>query len=201
MPTPKAPIALNDDGRDPWDRQTGESPKKWSQFTVYRDLGRTRTLKRAAERLNISHRSAQQYASVYRWVIRAEAFDRHMDEQWIAAIQERQRRMVQDHMKLAGEFHSRAMEAVTSLVGQNLSAADAVRVAETYSKLVRFALGEPDQNVALSGRAGQPPMRFSHVPSDEAALRRELEGAVTELARKHATTGDVDPYDVLDLPE
>lgn len=200
MPTPKTPLILAEDGRDPWDRQPGESAKRWSQFTIYRDLGRIRTLKRAAERLEITHRSAQQYAYAFRWVARAEAFDRHMDEQWIAAIRERQRRMVQDHMKLATEFHTRAMEAVTSLVGQQLSPADAVRVAETYSKLIRFALGEPDQSVTLTGRAGGP-VQFSHVPADEAALHKELETAITELARKHAATGSVDPYDVLDLPE
>lgn len=201
MPTPREPIVLAEDGRDLWDRQPGESVKRWNQFTVFRDLGRTRTLKRVAERLNITHRTAQQYSHTFRWATRCEAFDRHMDEQWVAAIQERQRRMVQDHLKLAASFHEKATEAITSLIGQNLNATEAVRVADAYSKLVRFALGEPDQNVAITGRAGQPPVRFSHVPADDNALRQELEEAITQLARKHAATGGVDPYDVLDLPE
>lgn len=201
MPTPREPIVLADDGRDPWDRQPGESVKRWGQYAVYRDLGRTRTLKRVAERLNITHRTAQQYASTFRWNVRCEAFDRHMDEQWVAAIQERQRRMVQDHLKLAATFHEKATDAITSLVGQQLTATETVRVAEAYSKLIRFALGEPDQNVAITGRTGQPPVRFAHVPSDDNALRAELEEAITQLARKHAVNGSVDPYDVLDLPE
>ncbi|MEV6401162.1 hypothetical protein AB0M39_41385 [Streptomyces sp. NPDC051907] len=201
MPTPREPIVLAEDGRDLWDRQPGESAKRWGQFCVFRDLGRTRTLKRVAERLNITHRTAQQYSHTFRWGVRAEAFDRHMDEQWVAAIQERQRRMVQDHLKLAATFHEKATEAITSLIGQNLNATETVRVADAYSKLIRFALGEPDQNVAITGRAGQPPVRFSHVPADDNALRQELEEAIAQLARKHATTGVVDPYDVLDLPE
>lgn len=201
MPTPREPIVLAEDGRDFWDRQPGESAKRWGQFTVYRDLGRTRTLKRVAERLNITHRSAQQYAWTFRWSARSEAFDRHMDEQWVAAIQERQRRMVQDHLKLAAEFHTKATEAIQALIGQTLNATETVRVADAYSKLIRFALGEPDQNVSISGRTGQPPVRFSHVPADDNALRQELEAAITELARKHAATGEVDPYAVLDLPE
>lgn len=201
MPTPREPITLAEDGRDLWDRQTGESTKRWGQFCVYRDLGRTRTLKRVAERLNITHRTAQQYSHTYRWGIRAEAFDRHMDEQWVAAIKERQRRMVQDHLKLAAEFHDKAMQAIQSLIPQNLNATEVTRVATAYSQLIRFALGEPDQNVAITGRSGQPPVRFSHVPADENALRAELEDAVVQLARKHATSGQVDPYAVLDLPE
>lgn len=201
MPTPREPIALAEDGRDLWDRQPGESAKRWGQFTVYRDLGRTRTLKRVAERLNITHRSAQQYAWAFRWSARCEAFDRHMDEQWVAAIQERQRRIVQDHLKLAAEFHTKATEAIQALIGQTLNATEAVRIADAYSKLIRFALGEPDQNVAIAGRAGQPPVRFSHVPADDNALRAELEEAIAQLARKHATSGQVDPYAVLDLPE
>lgn len=201
MPTPREPILLAEDGRDLWDRQPGESAKRWGQFTVYRDLGRTRTLKRVAERLNLTHRTAQQYSHSYRWVTRAEAFDRHMDDQWIAAIKERQRRMVQDHLKLASVFHEKATEAITSLVAQNLNATETVRVADAYSKLIRFALGEPDQNVAITGRPGAAPVRFSHVPADENALRQELEEAVMHLAKKHATSGQVDPYAVLDLPE
>ncbi|MFC4328324.1 hypothetical protein ACFPC0_10850 [Streptomyces andamanensis] len=201
MPTPREPITLAEDGRDMWDRQPGESAKRWGQFCVYRDLGRTRTLKRVAERLNVTHRTAQQYSHTFRWGTRAEAFDRHMDEQWVNAIKERQRRMVQDHLKLAGEFHTKAMDAIQSLIGQNLNATETVRVATAYSQLIRFALGEPDQNVAITGRAGQPPVRFSHVPADENALRAELEEAVQQLARKHATSGQVDPYAVLDLPE
>lgn len=201
MPTPREPIVLAEDGRDLWDRQPGESAKRWGQYCVFRDLGRTRTLKRVAERLNITHRTAQQYAHVFRWSTRCEAFDRHMDEQWVAAIQERQRRMVQDHLKLAATVHEKATEAIGSLVGQTLSATEAVRLADTYSKLIRFALGEPDQNVAITGRTGQPPVRFSHVPADDNALRAELEEAITQLARKQATTGSVDPYDVLNLPE
>jgi uncharacterized ParB-like nuclease family protein len=187
MPSAKDPIVLAEDGRDLWDRQPGESAKRWGQFAVFRDLGRTRTLKRAAERLNLTHRTAQQYAYAFRWVSRCEAFDRHMDEQWVAAI--------------SAVFHEKAMEAVTALMGQNLNATEAARLADTWSKLIRFALGEPDQNVALTGRAGQPPVRFSHVPGDDAALRAELEEAVRHLARTHAATGEVDPYDVLNLPE
>jgi uncharacterized ParB-like nuclease family protein len=201
MPSAKDPIVLAEDGRDLWDRQPGESAKRWGQFAVFRDLGRTRTLKRAAERLNLTHRTAQQYAYAFRWVSRCEAFDRQMDEQWVAAIHERQRRMVQDHLKISAVFHEKAMEAVTALMGQNLNATEAARLADTWSKLIRFALGEPDQNVALTGRAGQPPVRFSHVPGDDAALRAELEEAVRHLARTHAATGEVDPYDVLNLPE
>lgn len=200
MPSRKEPITLATDGRDLWDRQPGETVKRWNQFTVFRDLGRTRTLKRAAERLNLTHRTSQQYAHAYRWSPRCEAFDRHMDEQWVAAIQERQRRMVQDHLKLAGEFYTKATEAIQSLTAQTLSATEAVRVAETWSKLLRFGLGEPDQNVAVTGRVGQPPVAFSHVPSGD-ALRAELEGAITELARKHAVEGEVDPFAVLELPE
>lgn len=200
MPTPREPITLAEDGRDLWDRQTGESAKRWGQFTVYRDLGRTRTLKRVAERLNITHRTAQQYSHTFRWGTRAEAFDRHMDEQWVAAIKERQRRMVQDHLKLAATFHEKATEAITALVGQNLNATETVRVADAYSKLIRFALGEPDQSVSVTGRAGGP-VRFSHVPATEDSLRAELDEAIMHLARKHATSGQVDPYDVLDLPE
>lgn len=201
MPTPREPIVLAEDGRDLWDRQPGESAKRWGQFCVYRDLGRTRTLKRVAERLNITHRTAQQYSHTFRWGVRVESFDRHMDEQFVAALKDRQRRMVQDHLKLSAVFYEKTTEAITSLIGQNLNATETVRLADAYSKLIRFALGEPDQNVAVTGRTGQPPVAFTHVPANDNALRAELEEAITQLARKHATTGTVDPYDVLDLPD
>jgi hypothetical protein len=197
MAEPKSPIVIRADDRDPWDRQPGESLNRWNQFALYRDLGRTRTLKRAAERLNITHRTAQQYAYTWRWNERCGAYDAHMDRQWLAALDENSRAMVREHLRLSKQVLGKVSAGMDGLDPSVLSATELTRMAELYSKLARVALGEPDTSVQLSG-PGRGPITVTSVPADENTRRAQMESAAMELARRLGN-GTLDAEDVLEL--
>ena len=96
------PIDLSSDV-DPWERQEHqETPYRFGQFSVYLDLGRTRTLRKVAETLTRSHGYVRQVSASYRWVERAEAWDKHrkhLDE--LLWIEERRKAAANDNRVLS----------------------------------------------------------------------------------------------------
>lgn len=170
--------------RDKWDRQPGETPKMYDRFAEFRDMGRTRTLKRLAEKLNRSVRTLQQYSHEYSWTDRAHAYDQHMDAQWRNALAENSRRMVQEHLKVGRALLSKVQQRLETMEPEDLSPQDCDRWLNTYSKLSRVALGEPESTVALTGGPAGTPISFTQVPSDENTRQAQMETALTELARR-----------------
>lgn len=58
-----------------WDRKPEESAKAYAAFTVYRDLGPSRTLRAAAKALQRGRSLLDHWSARYGWVVRAEAYD------------------------------------------------------------------------------------------------------------------------------
>ncbi|HEX5705603.1 MAG TPA: hypothetical protein VFX97_20545 [Pyrinomonadaceae bacterium] len=60
---------------DPWDRQPGETSKAYEAFSIYRDMGAQRTVRRVAQHLNKSQQLINGWSGKNNWVARAAAFD------------------------------------------------------------------------------------------------------------------------------
>jgi hypothetical protein len=206
-------ITLADDGRDPWDRQPGESEKKHAYFQTYLQLGRTRTPKKTVEKLNeqareagakeLSRRTVQEDSYRHRWAERAAAFDRHMDAQWSKAVIEHGRRMVQEHLKTGRQLLAKAEKALEVITAEEMSPADAAKFIDLYSKLTRVALGEPETSVSVSGPKGGP-VQITAVPGDEQAREAQLRAASLEVAQRlglGVALAEMDEEAILDLPE
>jgi hypothetical protein len=56
-------------------RLAGESARAWEAFTIYVELGATRSLRRVAERLNKNETTVNDWSGKYDWVERAAAVD------------------------------------------------------------------------------------------------------------------------------
>ena len=63
----------------PWERQPNEGPKPYEAFTIYRDLGKERTLPKVAEKLGKSLGLTSRWSSAYNWVERVAAWDDEAD--------------------------------------------------------------------------------------------------------------------------
>ncbi|MEZ0073567.1 hypothetical protein [Planotetraspora sp. GP83] len=182
---------------DPWDKQPGESPKKYQQFVAYRDLGLTRTLTKAAETLTLSYGHVKNVASWNRWVERAAAWDAHLTEQYLAKLEEERRR--------AAEADAAILRAMTGMVGkalphlrpETLTWGEFTRLAETTMRLRRQLYGDPTSTVAITGPAGDPltvqVAEFAELPPAQRRTRlAELAAAVT---RRVAALDDSDDDD------
>lgn len=65
----------------PWERQPNEGPKPYEAFTIYRDLGKERTLPKVAEQLGKSLGLISRWSSAHNWVERVSAWDDEADRQ------------------------------------------------------------------------------------------------------------------------
>ena len=69
------------EGRDTFDRQLGETPKAWSAFTKYRDMGPKRSIAKTAEMIGVAADRLARWSSRNEWVRRAADWERHQGRQ------------------------------------------------------------------------------------------------------------------------
>lgn len=129
-------------GADPWERQTGEGPAAWAAFQVYRDLGQSRTIRKAAERLGKSPAHLSDYSASFSWVDRAAAWDNELDRLARADNIRAIRKMRRRHADLGADMLVKAAEGLDLIPEDRLTAADISRMVEVGSKLERLARGD-----------------------------------------------------------
>jgi hypothetical protein len=142
-------------------------------------LGPRRSLRTAAEKFygRIAAtlvRQCTSWSSTFRWVERAQAWDRHLDLEARQAQEEARREMSQRQAQEARALQAKAVERLRGLRPEEMSPADVVRFFVEAAKLERLALGEPEtvQRQELTGKGGTP-LHFSL--EDAVAAARELE--------------------------
>jgi ribonucleotide reductase beta subunit family protein with ferritin-like domain len=193
----KQPIHLGVD-REPWDRQAGESNRQYSRFIIFRDLGRTRTLKQAVEMLHgvgddkVSYRTLMQYAYEYRWTERAEAHDRAQDSLEAARLLTLRNEMYSRHRRLASGLLGKAVAALAKVKPEDMTPLDIVRFIRYGADIETRALGEPHQIHQVQGPAGGPVQvdDMSHLSPEDRAAR--LNAISAELARRAASSAMTD---------
>lgn len=169
---------------DPWERQPVERDRDWLLFKIYRDLPLDLRSFRVAYRqyaeANASIRfSAKTYdapphwyrsiTKTHRWRIRADAFDRYMDERDIQLMSRQRLEAIKAAAHLGKAMREKALQAlirlraviyqeVTQVDGStetvlvsNLSPNSIIQLAKVGVDLERAALG-----IGQSGRPGRP---------------------------------------------
>lgn len=197
----KQPNLLLADDRDPWDRQPQETAKRYAQFCVFRDLGRTRTVKKAAENLNISVRHAWNLSASGLWLPRAAAWDGHLDHVYAAELAEARREAARQDAKLVAAMKTRVVQALTRITGDDLEPRDIA----TWARLIltaRTGLFGKDVAQAAGGAAVIPddPDERRLAGYDSEPAQGIAEAKTLELKRldrlqvflwPHAAAGDV----------
>lgn len=150
-----APLTLDPDV-DAWERQPGETPRRFAQFATYRDLGRTRTLRKVAETLALSAPYVRAVAGPGRWVERAEAWDRNRDHLHQAAWLEERRAAAVEDARLLSAASEKLAERLDNLDPADLSIPDLVRLLDVAMRHRRALFGDPQMTVAVTGPGGDP---------------------------------------------
>jgi hypothetical protein len=192
----KPPLHLADD-RDPWERQPGESHRLYSRFRTFMELGRTRTLKQAAEMLHaigdkVGYRTLQQYGYQFRWTERAEAHDRDQDRLERERLLKLRQEMLARHRKLASGLMAKAVAKLTTIQPADLTALDVVRFVRQAAALERAALGEPEQTVAVTGAGGGPVVVEDFGQYTPAERRARMQALAQEISRRALSHTDDD---------
>ncbi|MFC8885647.1 hypothetical protein ACFT54_10110 [Streptomyces cinereoruber] len=187
------PITL-DPSLDPWERQPGESPRKHGQFTTYRDLGRARTLTKAAETLTIAYGHVKNVASEFRWRERAEAYDRHLDRLYEATWLEERRKAAETDAKILGAAIGKLAQRLSTLNPSDLSNGDAIRLMDVAMRHRRVLFGDPTETIAVTGQGGNPLAvqlaEFAQMPEEQRRVRLSHLAASVERRLRALDGGD-----------
>ena len=158
---PPRPFRRSGDGREPWERQPDESELMYARFRVYLEMGRTRTLTRAAEILTSTGDSAnlhgvyvRELSAKFRWVERCGAYDRDQDRLERESLIEQRRDMIRRHRATANDLTAKAKDALKSLKTEKLTPLDIVRFLRLAAVVEATALGMPFETVAVTGPGG-----------------------------------------------
>lgn len=194
-------IELDDEERDPWDRQPKETPRQYGRFCAYLQMGRVRTLRATAKILKetgdqIAVRSLYQVSSVNRWAERAESWDIAQDKATLEKLRLDRQDMIERHRRIATRLETASLRALDRLESRRLdeiSLGDVVKALKLATDLERVALGDaPVSQQAQQVDTLTPVIeRVSMMTPDE---RRARMRALTEemAARAGLTVGPMD---------
>jgi hypothetical protein len=194
------PVIDLDPDLHPWDRQPTETPLRYAQFRNYLDRGRGRTLRQVSESLARNARYVRAISAAYRWVERAEAWDRHRDRlDELAWLDARREAAEQDATVLRSAL-GKVAKRLTTLDPDDMDPGDTARMLDVVMRWRRALFGEPTSVVSITGPAGGAPDGFAAQvaalagmpPSARAATIAELTKAVMMRASAAAGAPDDD---------
>jgi len=184
-----APTSIRlDPALPPWDQQPSETAKKHGQFVTYRDLGRARTLPRAAELLQRHPVTIRKISAEFRWLERAEAYDRHLDQLYEVMWLEERRRAAEADAKILGAAIGKVAQRLPSLNAQEMSAGDVIRLMDVALRHRRALFGDPTETIVVTSESRSPLAgkleEFAGLPADQRNARlAELAATVTRRIR------------------
>lgn len=196
---------------DPWERRDGESAPAWEAFTLYRDMGLSRSAGKVAEECGKNRSLIERWSRAHQWVIRVGAYDAHEDRAFRAEIAEARQKAIRDQADIGNAALVKFGDALENMSAyaslELIRPGDWVRIAEIGLKLQTAALAQLAQPAA-TGSNGKPggTDKTPHAVelgklSDEdrlarfKMLRRELDGRIAEREGHPLPTDEDDDDD------
>ena len=88
-----------------WERQTGETAKAYAAFSVYRDMGVHRSLRRVAQESSKDPAQIFRWNKRHGWQQRIAAYDAEIDRQWRSRLEDERLGAARRHADLlAGQL-------------------------------------------------------------------------------------------------
>lgn len=112
---------------EPWLRLPTDTSKSFEAFIVYRDLGPSRTLQKAADMLRKSGGTVRRWASRHHWAERAAAFDQDQDKLWRKQVDAERHVVAKQHVRIQGVIIGRGVEALQQQDTSRFTPIDALR--------------------------------------------------------------------------
>jgi hypothetical protein len=155
---------MNEEEKQLWDRQPGESSKAYQHFCIYRDMGTGRSLRQMVSVPGCTsvRRQLNRWSPRWRWVERCQKYDDYTERQ-LRLQQEKERlEMHKRHAKIAVLGQNIAVKGLENLLGKvqsgehDVTPADLTRLLDTSVKVERLARGEATESHEVSGPSRGP---------------------------------------------
>jgi hypothetical protein len=187
---------MRDEGKQPWDRLTGESSKAYAHFCLYRDMGLTRSIRQMPSVSGCTSvvRQLSRWSSRWRWVKRCQSYDDHLQLQNRLRQEKERKDMLTRHGKIAVLGQNLVVKGIEKLLAdveqgkRDLSASDASRLLDVSVKIERLSRGEPTEISELGG-------------SDEHPIKVNLEDRARQAVESALGITDRGPAERVETPE
>ena len=173
-------MAKDQQDRELWEQQPGESGTLFAHFVFYRDMRypkvtrqvkdedgkikktttetvmdgtvpyEKRSLRKTAEALGMNKRTIANQSAKWDWVRRCEAYDAHVDRMNREANEAAIRKMKQDHALLAQQMLRKATRRLLTMPEEEITAAELARIVDVGVKVERLSRGESTENQAVT---------------------------------------------------
>jgi hypothetical protein len=104
---------------DPWERQPGEGSKPFNAFTIYRDLGSSRSVRKVGIKIGNTKVMTGRWCAKWSWVERVRAYETHLDQIAVAATEQAIKDMRGRHVELATGLQQFGASALQKLIEEN----------------------------------------------------------------------------------
>lgn len=125
-----------------WEKQNHESFPSFARFQLYRDVGSGRQFTLIAAEVGVKPKAIEEMGCRWRWKERAEAWDKHLDDLRVKAIEDAASTMASRQAKLGMILQDKAIVALENIQLKDVTPRDAVALAESGVKIERLARGE-----------------------------------------------------------
>ncbi len=137
--------------RHPWERLKDggkfiESQKAFEAFTIYRDMGPTRSLVKVGQTLAKTRQNLNRWSSQFQWVERCDRYDEHMDRIALLEQEDARRAMAREHIELANAMLEKVAQRLADLDPEQISPAQIPNYIQTAVNIERLAIGESTVN-------------------------------------------------------
>lgn len=160
-------MAKDQQERELWERQPGETANTFGYFVIYRDMRyptandgtavmdgsvayKRRSLRKVAEITGVGYRQIMRHNVKGHWQQRVEAYDAHVDRTVRGANEAAIRKMHAEHALLAQQMLRKATKRLLSIPETEISAAELVRMVDVAVRVERLSRGESTENQTVT---------------------------------------------------
>lgn len=150
---------------EPWERQQGESTKRFEAFQKFRDMP-NRSITQVAKELSKSRQLLQRWAGEQKWHERVAAWDAEQDRIARQAQIDEIKKMRKRHADLATAMLVKAAKALQRIPEDEIKATDVSRMVDTASKLERISRGDVGEVVEERNGGDSTPVVQFYMPDN-----------------------------------
>jgi len=96
---------------DPWERQTGETEKAYTAFSIYRDMTDKRTVQAVCDEIGKSYQAVHRWVTKYEWKERVRLYDNWLEHEARKNTIKQKEKMIAQQLKIARALQAKALKA------------------------------------------------------------------------------------------
>jgi hypothetical protein len=172
---------------DFWYRQPGESWQAYEAFSLYRDLGKTRSLGKVAEKLGKHVSLMWHWSRTKDWVNRVEAFEANEEFERMIMLRERRYKWIVEDLEATEIMQAAIRERLMSFNPKDLTPNQLIRWYDVISRRQEKILGlTPEQMEEQLASEGSQESELERIMDDDESVR----DAILDYLQRRETKQD-----------